>query len=146
MRRLSVRRSGPGETLALATLGMGLGFLAGFLARGLVGDVGPERLRQVLQGRSPKRAPTRARAAADRILSAFQGDPELRAAGLDVLRVRGGGMELHGWVADRRARGRAVRLAGDAAPGHQITNRLRVHGEDDAPQPPEPHDLERRPA
>lgn len=79
-------------------------------------------------------------------MSTFASDPELRAAGLEILPVRGGGVELHGWVASRRAGARAVRMAGEAAPGTEITNRLRVRGEDDAPPPPEPEGLERRPA
>ena len=51
----------------------------------------------------------------------------------EVVPVRIGLVELHGWVPTRTASARAMRLARASAPGTDVTNRLQVRGEDDRP-------------
>jgi hypothetical protein len=149
MRRLSVRRSASvGETVGLAAVGLGLGFLAGFLARGWFGEVGGTRFRRFMDDvAGGPGAPVSGRAAADRVLEALRRDPEFAELTLDALPVRGGRVELHGWAPDRRVRARAARAAGAAVPGLEVTNRIRVRGEDDVPMTTaEPEGEERLPA
>jgi hypothetical protein len=143
MHRLSVRRSGSfGGDLAGALVGLGLGFVAGFAAAGLLGDVRRERVSQAVQGLR-RRPPPGSGAATDLVRRALAGDPQLAGLELIVRPVRGGWVELHGWVPSRSLGARAVRLAARAAPGLEVTSRLRVRGEDDPPARPADH---RRPA
>lgn len=149
MRNRSVRRSALiGETVALSLVGLGFGFLAGLLARGLVGGVGAEKVRFVVRRLTRDRpAPVSGRAA-DRIAAALARDPDLGLLGLEPLPVRGGRVELHGWVPSRRAGARALQVAREAAPVVEVINRLLVRGEDDEPPPlagPTPEEA-RRPA
>jgi hypothetical protein len=137
MRRLSVRRSHSAEDLWFAALGLGLGFVSAFLVRGVLGQVDRRRLQHFVTGLTGEHpsAPT-PREAAGRIEAALADDPILAAVDFDVVPVRPGRVELHGWVATRRAGARALRLAAEAAPETEVTNRLRVRGEDDLPEPP----------
>jgi hypothetical protein len=129
-------------------VGLGLGFLAGLLARGLVGGVGTEKMRFLARRLSRERPASLSRRAADRMAAALARDPDLAGLGLDPLPVRGGRVELHGWVPSRRVGARALRIAREAASEVELTNRLLVRGEDDAPPPPPAPaaEEERRPA
>lgn len=146
MLRVSVRSSRPRAlTAALAAAGAGLGFLAGFFARGLVGEVGSVRFRHLVgQFRRPG-PPLSGRDVTRRVAEAFARDSDLAALELEVLLVRGGRLELHGWVPTRQTRARALRLATETLPGVELTNRLRVRGEDE-PLGESALDVERRPA
>jgi hypothetical protein len=149
MRSHSLRRRGPDNVL-VATVGLGLGFVAGFLVRSLVGGMDRGRLRQVVRqiAGTPVAGPS-ARASAARIQQALDGAADFRDLGLEVLPSRPGHVELHGWVPSRAAGARALRVAASADPGTDVTSRLRVRGEDDRPPVLEtgPDDAEeRRPA
>ena len=134
MRRLSARRSGLAEDLWYAASGLGLGFVAGFLFRGLVGELDRGRVAHVVAGLTGQQpAPPTARQTAIRIEQALADDPALRDVEFDVLPVRAGHVELHGWAPSRAAGARAVRVAAAAAADIEVTNRLRVRGEDDMP-------------
>ena len=87
-----------------------------------------------LTGEHPS-TPT-SREAAVRIEAALADDSVLSGVDFDVVPVRSGRVELHGWVATRRAGARALRLAMEAAREADVTNRLRVRGEDALPEPP----------
>jgi osmotically-inducible protein OsmY len=134
MRRLSARRSHHVEDLLYVASGLGLGFVAGFLFRGLVGELDRGRVAHVvagLTGQQPARAT--ARQAATRIEQALAADPALQGLEFGVLPVRAGHVELHGWAPSRAVGARAVRVAAAAAGDTEVTNRLRVRGEDDVP-------------
>jgi hypothetical protein len=145
MARLPLRRVRNGALL-LAVTGLGLGFLAGFTLRTLIGDVDRARLRLWLGRRrhipTPSLSP---RTVAERIETALRREPDLASLGLAVVPARRGHVELHGWVPNRATSARALRLATEAAPSVVVTNRLLVRGEDDlVPEPPMTE--ERRPA
>jgi hypothetical protein len=131
MHGLSPRRArGRGPLVALA--GLGLGFVAGFVVRSLAGDLGPARLRHLVTrlGRSAT-PPAPPRAAVLRVQEALRQAPDLQTLELDVVLARPGHVELHGWVPSRALGARAIRTATSAAPGIEVTSRLRVRGEDD---------------
>ncbi len=133
MRRLSVRHSREGGTLGSVVAGLSLGFAAGFLLRGVVGGIDRGRLRtlrQEIRGEFPTGRPA-ARMAVAAVMSALAGDAALAGISFEVVPVRAGHVELHGWVPTRAARARAIRIAVTAAPGIDVTNRLSVRGEDD---------------
>jgi len=137
MRRLSVRRSRSADDVWLATLGLGLGFLSGFLIRALLGKVDRRRVRHFVTGLTGVHpAASTPREAATRIEAALADDPASSEGEFEVVPVRPGRVELHGWVSSRRAGARALRLAAAAAPETDVTNRLRVRGEDDLPEAP----------
>lgn len=66
-------------------------------------------------------------------LGALDADLPLRACHLEVVPVGRQAIEIHGWVADRRARSRAGRLVADAVTPASVVNCLLVRGEDDLP-------------
>lgn len=132
MRRLSVRRSTGASDLLLAAAGLGLGFLSGFVVRGLMGQVDRRRLHHFVTGLTGTHPslPT-PREAATRIEEALSADGSLEGLEFEVLPIGPGRVELHGWAPDRRSRARAQRVAAAAAPETDVTNRFRVRGEDD---------------
>lgn len=133
MRSLSVRHSSEGGTLGSVVAGLALGFAAGLLLRGVVGGIDRGRLRtlhQEIMGEFPTgRRATREAVAA--VTGALARDAVLAGIPFEVVPVRAGHVELHGWVPTRAARARAIRIAVTAAPGIDVTNRLSVRGEDD---------------
>lgn len=134
MRRLSVRRSSVTD-LAFGAAGLGLGLALGFLLRGLVGGVDRRRLKSLV-GEVTGQYPAGSgmpREAGNQITAALAGDESLRDLDFDVVTVRIGQVELHGWVPSRRLSARAMRLAREAAPGTDVVNRLKVRGEDEPP-------------
>jgi osmotically-inducible protein OsmY len=137
MRRLSVRRSNGALEYLLAAASVGLGVAAGFFLRGAVGGVDRRRIRSFVGevtgqfGAPPAESP---RQATNQIRAALVADPDLGEIEFQIVPVRIGLVELHGWVPSRAARTRALLIARGAAPATEITNRLRVRGEDDHPQ------------
>ncbi len=128
MRRLAVRHRPAVDPSTVA-----LGAAAGFAAGALLGFVLAELAGPVYRVPRPKgvrgehavshRVRTAQRALDDDLL--------LHDAHLEVVPAGRGRMELHGWVADRRARARAGRLAAEAVPDRIVINCVLVHGEDD---------------
>ncbi|HEX9895682.1 MAG TPA: BON domain-containing protein [Gemmatimonadales bacterium] len=148
MRRLSVRRSNAARDATLGAAGLGLGLVAGFILRGFVGGMDRRRIRTLVgemtgQHRVPFAMP---RQDAIRITAALGDDPLLGGIEFEVVTVRIGQVELHGWVPSRAASARAMRLARSAAPDTEVTNRLKVRGEDDHPGGAGADEEERQPA
>jgi len=140
MRRLSVRRSHESGALGSVLAGVSLGFVAGFLLRGVAGGVDRQRLetlRHEITGNYPLRRPL-ARVAVATVRAALARDAALRDIEFEVVPVRAGRVELHGWVPNRAARARAMRIALAAQEGLEVTNRLTVLGEDDVVDTPAP--------
>lgn len=63
-------------------------------------------------------------------------DVPLRECALEVIPVGRGSIELHGWVADRRARTRAATLVAQGVNADSVINCILVRGEDDVTAPP----------
>lgn len=63
-------------------------------------------------------------------------DLRLRECALEVIPVGRGSIELHGWVADRRARTRAATLVAQGVNADSVINCILVRGEDDVVTPP----------
>lgn len=140
MQPVSERARGRGETLGWATVGVGLGFLAGFVLSEVVGGVNSARIRRavVRLGGAGRRARATAPSGASRVREALASRSELIGLDLQVLRVGRSGIELHGWVPARRLRALAHRVAIDAAHGEVlVTNCILVRGEDDMTGPRE---------
>lgn len=130
MHRLSARRSSTvTEDLLAAALAFGMGFLGGVAVAALVGNLPGERLRGTVRGLRKGDDQVTGRRAAERIMEALASDPTHQD--LRVILVRRDQVELHGWVRDRNSGTRALRVATLSAPAIQITNRIRVRGEDD---------------
>lgn len=114
--------------------GAALGLAAGVAARLVLGGLDRRRLQALVAGGGrPK--PVTSRDTAERIGTALHQAMGAAALDLEVVPVRSGRVELHGWVPSRTAGARAMRLAAEAAPDTDIANRLRVRGEDDLPAP-----------
>jgi len=62
---------------------------------------------------------------------ALRADAELATLGLRVLPAGAGAVELHGWVATRALRTRALRAVRDTPTIDRVINAILVHGEDD---------------
>ena len=141
MRRHSERHSEE-RTLGPVIAGLALGFLGGFLLRGVVGGVDRRRLqtlREELTGDYSARP--LARAAVDAVRNALDREPALSGIRFEVVAVGRGHVEVHGWVPSRPIRARAIRVAMAAAPDIDVTNRLSVRGEDDLAPAVEPDAL-----
>jgi hypothetical protein len=125
MRRVIVRRPSP-PVFAIAAglaLGAALGVLLGEVA-------GPAAARALKRERRPVTRRGSAAELVERAQAVLDDDLPLRECHLHVVPVGRSGIELHGWVPDRRARTRAARLVADAV-DTAVTNCVRVAGEDD---------------
>ncbi|HEX3927108.1 MAG TPA: hypothetical protein VHW65_03855 [Gemmatimonadales bacterium] len=132
MARIAVRRRRASDAdrapLAVGVIiaGLAVGAAAGFLLGELAGPVAAAAIR--------RRETVARRSMAELVhdaQSALDADIQLRACALDVIPVRRGRIELHGWVADRASRARAGRLVADALPADTVVNCLLVRGEDE---------------
>ena len=120
-----------GELLGWTLAGFGAGLLAGAALAVITGRGVPGRVRRAITNwrETPSPSPTIAAGARDVRASLQQSD--LRHFPIEIVPVRTGVVELHGWVPTRAIRARAVRLA-SAVPGiERVINGLRVQGEDD---------------
>jgi len=127
-------RLGTAETLGWSAVGFGLGIAGGLWAAGWLGRV--TRARVVDDFRAARAPSSRtAGALAAAVLEALDADPSLAALGLTPIPVTRGTVELTGWVPDRSARARAVRLAAQVPGLTDLINSILVHGEDDLGSP-----------
>ena len=125
-----VERGSAGELGAFALLGFGAGIAAGFLLSEVFGAGGHRRMGRLLRRSRGPAAASRLELLA-RVRTALAAESALAAEPIEV-RVRGRGLELSGWVATRRVRNLAHRLAREALAGAlEISNHLLVRGEDD---------------
>jgi len=114
--------------------GAALGLAAGLIVNETLGEVGPARIRGMVQKRR-RPAPARTGQLARLVRQALRADPALAHLALEPLAVSARTVELHGWVATRIQRSHAARVA-RAVPGlESIINCILVHGEDDFTSP-----------
>ena len=128
-------RLSQGEILGWSAVGFGAGVVGGLWAAGWLGRVTRGRLADEVRGfGSPVGASPVALAEAVRL--ALAADPALAPHELSAVPVSRGTVELTGWVPDRPARARAVRIANQVPDLDGIINSILVHGEDDLSSPP----------
>jgi BON domain len=120
-----------GEIFGWTVAGFGVGLLAGAVVAAMTGRGAPARVRRAITGwgRPPRSAPGITGGVRD--VRAALDQSELRHFGIEIIPVRTGVVELHGWVPTRAIRARAVRLAIAVAGIERVINGLLVQGEDD---------------
>jgi hypothetical protein len=127
-------RQSRGEILGWSVVGFGAGVLCGLWAAGWLGRGRRGRLADGFRT-VRTRGGASAVALAESIRHALAADPALAPFELDALAVSGGTVELTGWVPDRPARARAVRVASRIRGLEALINSILVHGEDDLSPP-----------
>lgn len=114
--------------------GAALGLAAGLIVNETLGEVGPARIKGLVQKRR-RPAPMRTGQLARLVRQALRADPALSHLVLDALAVSARTVELHGWVATRHERTHAARIACLVPGVDSIINCILVHGEDDFNSP-----------
>jgi len=114
--------------------GAALGLAAGLIVSETLGEVGPARIKGMVQKRR-RPVPARTGQLARRVRQALSLDPALSLLTLDALAVSARTVELHGWVGTRAQRARAARVARGVPGVDAIINCILVHGEDDFDSP-----------
>jgi hypothetical protein len=130
-------RPSTSELVAWSLVGIGLGLVGGIALAGWLGPVRRHEDDQTIEP-SASTAPTRllkASAAERAVERALSHDVELGDLELRALAVGRGVVELHGWVASRALRTRAMRVAAHVEGVESLINCLLVHGEDDPAEP-----------
>lgn len=132
-----IRSDEPAPVLATVLVGLGLGLAAGFILGELFAGQGRRGLARALtpwkNRPGPKPTPAQIADQLERSLGQVLG-PD--ADTLDLVPVGRNAIELHGWVASRGARVRALKAAREAiGPETRLVDRLLVWGEDDLPAP-----------
>ena len=114
--------------------GLGIGLAIGLLA----GEVWAGRGRKALIPWRPKPpAPPSTAILTNRVRQKLEALLGAEASGLPLVAVGRNGIELHGWVASRSSRSRAIRAIRELLGGDlTLVDRLLVWGEDDTPLPP----------
>jgi hypothetical protein len=132
MARITVRgttdRSHPAATIGVVVAGLGLGLAVGFILGELAGPLAARTIRRRGGGTVPRPAVADLVRRAEHALTL---DPSLGALELDVVAVRSGAVELHGWVTDRPMRVQVLRRVTEAIHPAAVIDCLRVTGEDD---------------
>ena len=125
-------RTGWGGELATWTVvGFSAGVAAGFLLGEMVGTRGGRRIFRLIRALRGSGTPAGRRSALlGKVREALRADLSLAGLTLDVGFGSRGRIELQGWVASRRQRSHAYRLALETA-GVPVLNRILVRGEDD---------------
>ena len=121
-----------GDLLVWAAMGLGVGVLAGFALAEAVGTVDRKRVGRALDrlAADPSPAPLSPVEAARKVVIALARFPDFADHELEVRGLTPGRVEIQGWVADRRTRALAERVAA-AIPGvTAVVNRLLVQDED----------------
>lgn len=135
---LAVVRKRPGaEVVTLMLCGLLAGVATGFLLSEVFGAGGHRRIGRIIRTRRAGRDPARERdPLIDAVREALAAEPSLQPHSIEV-RIRGErGLELRGWVATRRDRALAFRLARAASDHLEIANRLQVRGDDESADQP----------
>ncbi|HEY3933082.1 MAG TPA: hypothetical protein VGL65_00545 [Gemmatimonadales bacterium] len=112
----------------MVVAGLGLGLAIGFVLGELAGPLASRSIRRGTLVRAPRPV------AADlvrRAHDALDGDATLGQPTFEIVAVRSGAVEVHGWVADRRTRANALRRVAAAVHPAGVIDCLRVIGEDD---------------
>jgi hypothetical protein len=126
-----VRSDWSGEFATWTVVGFSAGVAAGFLLGELVGASGARRLLGLLRTvRGPGTLGGRRSALLMKVREALRADLSLTGLNLEVGFGGRGRIELQGWVATRRQRSHAYRLALETS-GMPVLNRILVRGEDD---------------
>lgn len=127
-------RMSRGEIMGWSVIGFGAGVVGGLLAAGWLGRVTRGRLPDEFRA-VRLRGGTSPVALAESVRLALAADATLAPYELDALGVSRGTVELMGWVPDRPARARAVRVANQVPGLDGLINSILVHGEDDLAPP-----------
>jgi hypothetical protein len=126
-----VRRDWGGELATWAVVAFSAGVAAGFVLGEVVGGSGGRRLFRLFRTLSgPRTQAERRSALLTKVREALRADLSLAGLNLDVGFGGRGRIELQGWVASRRQRSHASRLALETS-GMPVLNRILVRGEDD---------------
>jgi hypothetical protein len=127
----SERAGWGGELATWTVVGFSAGVAAGFLLGEMVGTSGVLRIVRMMRRLRGPRVPAEGRSALlGKVREALRADLSLAGLTLDVGFGSRGRIELQGWVASRRQRSHAYRLALETA-GVPVLNRILVRGEDD---------------
>lgn len=120
-----------GELATWTVVGFSAGVAAGFLLGEMVGTSGGRRIVRLMRAlRGPRTPAERRSALLGKVREALRADLSLAGLTLDVGFGSRGRIELQGWVATRRQRSHAYRLALETS-GVPVLNRILVRGEDD---------------
>ena len=120
-----------GELATWTVVGFSAGVAAGFLVGEMVGTSGGRHIFRLMRALGGSRTPVERRSALlGKVRAALRADLSLTGLTLDVGFGSRGRIELQGWVASRRQRSHAYRLALETA-GVPVLNRILVRGEDD---------------
>jgi hypothetical protein len=118
------------EILGWSVIGFGAGLMGGLVAAGWLGRVTRGRLRDEVRAFRTGEGTSVVSLAAS-VTAAFRADPALAPHNLSAVGVSRGTVELAGWVPDRLARARAMRIANSVPGLDAVINGILVHGEDD---------------
>lgn len=132
------KRLSGGEIFGWTVAGFGAGLLAGAALAALMGRGTRARIRRAVSGWSSTPAPAPNITAGVRDVRAALDQTDMRHFGIEIIPVRTGVVELHGWVPTRAIRARAVRLAISVPGIERVINGLLVQGEDDKGLKPVP--------
>jgi hypothetical protein len=120
-----------GELATWTVVGFSAGVAAGFLLGEMVGTSGGRRIFRLIRALRGSGTPAERRSALlGKVREALRADLSLTGVTLEVGFGSRGRIELQGWVASRRQRSHAYRLALETA-GVPVLNRILVRGEDD---------------
>jgi len=126
-----VRTGWGGELATWAVVGFSAGVAAGFLLGELLGASGGRRIVRLIRTlRGPRTQAERRSDLLTKVREALRADLSLAGLMLEVGFGSRGRIELQGWVATRRQRSHAYRVALETA-GVPVLNRTLVRGEDD---------------
>lgn len=120
-----------GAILGWGLAGLTVGLLAGVLVTAAVGRSTPARVRRVVRQWRGTQAAAPNLSGTARVAREALNTSDLRHFAIEVVAVRTGVVELHGWVPTRAIRSRAARLVAGLPGIDRVVNGLLVQGEDD---------------
>jgi hypothetical protein len=140
-----IREEGEGVTgIALsATLGLGIGLVAGMLLRGFLSDLDPEPVRNAVRGlrKSDSARPADPEEIEHAVISALHDDPDTAPLPISAESLGDGIVELTGTAPDPLSRQIAADIARGVPGADIVVNRILVEASDGpsavSPSPPE---------